>query len=356
MSLRVFLSDRLETMADRILDEWTARLPRDPFERTCVVMGDMATRNWLKERFLLRREPGARRVLANMDFQPLPEFANDWLAAAVHGREVAEGRDPAEHPFSKGVMAWRIDAILREKAADPAFATLAGYVAKGGKEAEDRRRFDLAVRLAQMFDDYLVSRHATLLAWERGRIPDVGDERWQALLYRELARGTRSGSYAADYAHALGSDVSPAAAFDGGFPRYAAVHVFDVPDAPWPYLEMLKKLSEEIPVSFWTFNPLHDFWMENPTRRQLLREKAGRLRKALENGKTPPDEPDDPDFSSPDARLLGALATGARGLLAHELDLAGGDYDWLGGSGSFDSLRRVALEGDAEVHVIEMLA
>ena len=351
MSLRVFWSDRLETMADRILDEWTARLPRDPFERTCVVVGDMATRNWLKERFLLRREPGARRVLANMDFQPLPEFANDWLAAAVHGREVAEGRDPAEHPFSKGVMAWRIDAILREKAADPAFATLAGYVAAGGKEAEDRRRFDLAVRLAQMFDDYLVSRHATLLAWERGRIPDVGDERWQALLYRELARGTRSGSYAADYAHALGPDVSPAAAFDGGFPRYAAVHVFDVPDAPWPYLEMLKKLSEEIPVSFWTFNPLHDFWMENPTRRQLLREKAGRLRKALENGETPPDEPDDPDFSSPDARLLGALATGARGLLAHELDLAGGDYDWLGGSGSFDSLRRVALEGDAEVHV-----
>ena len=347
MSLRVFWSDRLETMADRILDEWTARLPRDPFERTCVVVGDMATRNWLKERFLLRREPGARRVLANVDFKPLPEFANDWLAAAVHGREGAEARDPAEHPFSQGVMAWRIDAILREKAGDPAFATLADYVAAGGAGAEDFRRFDLAVRLAQMFDDYLVSRHATLLAWERGVVPPAGDERWQALLYRELARGAGP-SYAADYAKALGPDVSASAAFENGFPRYAAVHVFDVLDAPWPYLEMLKKISEEIPVSFWTFNPLHDFWMENPTKRQLLREKADRIRRALADGKTPEEEKEDPDFSSPDARLLGALATGARGLLAQELDLAGGNYEWMGGDGGFSSFRGRGFA--AEVH------
>lgn len=348
MSLRVFWSDRLETMADELLDEWVARPPRDPFERTCVAVGDMATRNWLKDRFLLHRGPGVRRVLANVDFTPLPAFANDWLAAAVHGREGGGSpRDPADHPFSKGVMAWRIDGILRDRAGDPAFRTLAAYVAAGGDRAKDRRRFDLATRLAQMFDDYLVSRAPMMYAWERGDIPPGGDERWQALLYRELAKGVRS--YAADYAEALAPDFDPGRAFENGFPRYGAVHVFDVMDAPWPYLAMLKRISETIPVTFWTFNPSRGFWFEDSTKRQALREKAARLREALEKGETP--EPDEavPDFSSPDARLLGTLATGTRGMIARQLDLAEGNREWLGDEKAedFASLRTAG----AEVHV-----
>ena len=344
MNLRVFWSDHLETMADRMLDEWAGRHPQDPFERICVAVGDMATRNWIKDRFLLHRAPGIRRVLANIDFKPLPELLNDWLAAAVHGREGAEGRDPAEHPFSKGVMAWRIDAILREKATDPAFATLAGYVAAGGKEAEDRRRFDLATRLAQMFDDYLVSRHAMLRKWEGGGIPSGGDERWQSLLYRELTRN--AGSYAADYAKALMSDAALGKAFENGLPRYAAVHVFDVMDAPWPYLAMLKRISETIPVTFWTFNPSCGFWLDNPTKKQMLRDKGVRLRKALENGENPKEEPEEPDFSTADSRLLGALATGSRGMLSNELDFTEGDCVWLRdvGGGDFATLRSSATE------------
>jgi exodeoxyribonuclease V gamma subunit len=348
MSLRVFWSDRLEMLADRMLDEWTFRASGNPFERTCVAVGDMATRNWLKDRFLLHREPGVRRVLANIDFTPLPAFANDWLAAAVHGQGGGcAPRNPADHPFSKGVMAWRIDAILREKAGAPEFRTLVDYVAAGGDKAADRRRFDLATRLAQMFDDYLVSRAPKMRAWERGIIPPGGDERWQALLYRELAKN--ADSYAADYEKALAPDFDPERAFANGFPRYAAVHVFDVMDAPLPYLEMLKRISETIPVTFWTFNPSRDFWVGNPTKSQALREKAARLRAVLERGETP--EPDDgaPDFSSPDSRLLGTLATGARGMINRQLDLAEGNREWLGDENAedFASLRAAGTE----VHV-----
>ena len=345
MSLRVFWSDRLEELADKMLDEWIDRpVGGNPFERTCVAVGNMATRNWLKDRFLLHRAPGRRRVLANVDFKPLPELVNDWLAAAV-GATGAGPRDPADHPFSKGVMAWRIDAILREKADDSEFKTLADYIDAGGDAAADRRRFDLATRLAQMFDDYLVSRHAKLSAWERGNIPSGGDERWQALLYRELTKN--AGSYAADYAKALATDFDPGKAFGNGFPRYAAVHVFDVMDAPWPYLAMLKRISETIPVTFWTFNPSRGFWIENPPKREAIREKAALLRKALASGESPENEPEDPDFSSPDSRLLGALAMGTRGMLANQLDLTDGDCEWLGDDEDFAALRAA----DTEVHV-----
>ena len=73
MSLRVFWSDRLEVLADKMLDEWIARQPQDPFERICVAVGDMATRNWLKDWFLLHREHGRRRILANIDFKTRTE-------------------------------------------------------------------------------------------------------------------------------------------------------------------------------------------------------------------------------------------------------------------------------------------
>ena len=78
---RVFWSDRLECLADGLFGAWESAPARDPFSRMCIVVGDASTRNWLQDHFLLRREPGRRRILANIDFKPLPELVNDWLAA-----------------------------------------------------------------------------------------------------------------------------------------------------------------------------------------------------------------------------------------------------------------------------------
>ena len=54
-------------------------------------------------------------------------------------------------------------------------------------------------------------------------------------------------------------------------------------------------------------------------------------------------------FESPDARLLGALAGGARGVLAAQLDLAEGDCEWVGDEDAeaFSMLRNIV----PEVHV-----
>ena len=81
MSLKVLWSDRLDVLAEQLFKERAETPVRDPFSRICIVVGDMATRNWLKSYFLIRRRAGNRRIFANMDFKPLPEFVNDWLAA-----------------------------------------------------------------------------------------------------------------------------------------------------------------------------------------------------------------------------------------------------------------------------------
>ena len=139
MSLKVFWSDRLEALADGLFGAWEAAPVRDPFARMCVVVGDMSTRGWLQSHFLLRRRAGTRRILANIDFKPLPEFVNDWLSA-ICGKNGGR-RNPAEHPYAKNVLAWRINAILKDQADNPDIAVPAAYVRKARESVADRRRF-----------------------------------------------------------------------------------------------------------------------------------------------------------------------------------------------------------------------
>ena len=127
MSLKVNWSDRLENLAEGLFDQWESVESRNPFSRVCIVVDDMATRNWLQHYFLFRRKSGKRKILANIEFKPLPEFVNDWLAAQVHGTD-AEERRPSDHPYAKNVMAWRIDSILRRQDLDDRLDVLKSYI------------------------------------------------------------------------------------------------------------------------------------------------------------------------------------------------------------------------------------
>ena len=347
--LRVFWSDRLETLAERLFNEWEKTSVPDPFSRICVVVGDMSTRNWLQSYFLLHHRPGNRRILANLDFKPLPELVNDWLAAMCgtdgerpSGR--SRPRNPSEHPYAKNVLAWRINAILKDQTQNPDLAVPIAYVGGATESVKDHRRFELSMRIAELFDDYLGARYKMLAKWEAGNLP-VGSERWQAALYRILAQEA-PGTYTRDYAYALGADAKLSVAFDNGFPGYTAIHVFDVAFAPWPYLQMLQKMSAVIPTTFWNFNPSYEYWLDDVTKKEALKERAQALLAALQKGDTPPEAEPEEMLATPDARLLGALASGARGVLAAQLDLTEGTCDWVGDAdaGTFATLRNVVPE------------
>lgn len=62
--LKVLWSDHLENLAEGLFRTWEETSVRDPFARTCVVVGDAATQNWLQSFFLLHHRPGHRRVLS----------------------------------------------------------------------------------------------------------------------------------------------------------------------------------------------------------------------------------------------------------------------------------------------------
>ena len=339
MSMRVHWSDNLENMADGLFNEWAEN--KSIFERTCIVVRDMATRDWLKSYYLLNGK--YRQVLMNLVFIPIEELANNWLFAKTHD-EPLNTRAPLSHPYAKPVLTWRIYRILSdEEHLERELEQLKEYVGSDAKNAP-RRRFELATQIAKLYDDYLNSRFALLFNWENGdnTEPD-GVPAWQRILYQRLVQEDKN-TYASDYYKALVTKNTQDAVANG-FPQYHAIHIFDVPEMPEPTFRLLEKMSEEMEITFWSFNPCGDWLVDTPTRKSAIRELMSTARKALQNGENPPDIRLDAVFDTPRERLLGTLATGTRAVLGAQIDC-----DWvspdsvLGEPGAaFDRLNRTQV-------------
>lgn len=316
-------SDRLESLADGMIEEWKNTVPSNggnAFEKICVVVQDNSVRDWLKKYcFIEKKDPW---IMMNVEFVMMPEFLNDWLAAQTRGISPYERR-PAEHPYARPVLPWRIYHILEQNADDPAFRELTGYIGDDESNAAFRR-YDLSVRLANLYDDYLNARFFILKNWEEGRSVR-GAPVWQEQLYRMLYDENKN-SYASMYADALKKTGDPQKAFTNGFPRYRAVHIFDIPFIQYPALCMLKKISSALPLVFWTFNPGKDWLAESPSKPERTRALARRIREAhsrcwqqMQEQKLP-EIFEEQFFDDPGEQLAGTMASGTRALLAAQLD------------------------------------
>jgi len=319
-TITVQWSSCLETLADELLKSLEGCVC-SPFDKICIVVNDAASENWLKHYFLLERK--VPQVLMNLAFVRLPEFLNDWLAAMVHGTDPRQ-RWAALHPYSPGVLTWRICRILKSAAPDGELAELLHYI---GQENVSLRRFDLARKLAKLYDDYQNSRFQMLRNWEKGKLDCAGEvPPWQTALYRMLA-AEDPGTYARDFETAFLPETDAAAALRNGFPHYRGIHVFDIPFLPEPMLRLLEKISEAIPLNVWCFNPQSEWLANTPSSRETVREMRKQLevqrdlkrhRESLQSGTVPEEVKlcDVADFyDSPEERLFGTFASGARAVL-----------------------------------------
>jgi len=358
MTMRIKWDARLEILADAMLSEWieTSRSSHAPFGKVCVVVNDSATESWLKHYFLLVKQ--VPQVLLNLEFVRLQQFVNDWLQAQVHGIAPRE-RQPGLHPYSQEVMSWRIYQVLVQTETSGDFPELKEYV--GDNEAKKaQRRFALAEQLSQLYDDYLNSRFQMLRNWETGEFGNtVKIPAWQIDLYRRLVAGNPN-TYASDYACALQPGSNATEAIRHEFPKYLAVHVFDIPFMPEPTLRLLEKISEAMPLTFWNFNPLGDWLGETPSQQEAQRKLRQQLKKSVREQRDMLAAGQGPSslesafanfYDSPEERLLGILGPGARGLLGALCDDNYGDIEVLDHKPPFANLKELDSQPPISIHV-----
>ncbi len=179
--MNVYIAPRLGVLRDHLIARLQAA-PLAPRDTEIIVVQSQGMRQWLT--LALADALGC----AGSVEMPFP-------ARFVHAIAASMGMSGnAVDTFSREVMTWRLDALLREvDLHDPRYTAVSRYLIDG----DDRMRFGLAARVASRFDDYQLFRHDLLEAWERGEHRlDSPHEIWQAALWRELCRdGAEHGAH-----------------------------------------------------------------------------------------------------------------------------------------------------------------
>ena len=282
--LLVLHGNRCELLAEAVF-EWLRRSPLAPLEEEVFLVQSNGMAEWLK--MALAAHSGvcaATRV----------ELPGRFLWRAY--RQVL-GADavPAQSPLDKLPLTWRVMQCLPGVLARPGFEPLAGYLRRGDME----RRFQLAQRLADLFDQYQVYRSDWLEAWAGGHDvlpgssaegaaantapPMPVDQRWQAALWRELLTPLSDHQRAATrpqlhrrFLAALDAGATPMT------PVARRVVLFGMTHVPMQTLQALAALSRRSQVVLAVPNPCRFHWADIIEGRDLLR--AERRRQPLRAG------------------------------------------------------------------------
>ncbi len=300
--LRLHHGNCLADLADVLFEQLRAA-PGGPLQPQCVVVPNPGTGRWLAQGLAERSG-----VAANLDL-PLP--------AAFFWRVLRAWLPQARvSPFDRDTLLWRILAELPGLLQRPAFAEPARY-------AEDPLRlYQLAGRIADLFDQYLVFRPDMVLAWERGEGDDWQAELWRAITARDDRHRARLLNQLAEAMQAPppdGHDLPPRLFF------------FGLNALPPVYLDLLDRLARHFDVVLFHLNPSREYWADIRSERTVARRArafAGR------------DDPFAPflDLGNP---LLASLGHVGQVFLDQLLQLEGASHDHFRAAGGDGLLARL---------------
>jgi len=187
--IRLFSGNRLEVLIDELAEIFRKPL-RSPLHKEIVVVQSKGMERWVS--MGLARHLG---ICANTGF-PFPNALLDEMCSRVLGNL------PPSSPFDPTILVWKILRVLPECIQEPPFEPLRNYLQ--GDQLE-LKRFQLAQRIANLFDQYLVFRPDLVLAWDQGRGSSSGarandHEAWQAALWRRLLAETGTTQHASGLA------------------------------------------------------------------------------------------------------------------------------------------------------------
>ncbi|MFZ0130978.1 MAG: exodeoxyribonuclease V subunit gamma [Desulfobacterales bacterium] len=250
--LKIYTGNRLEILADRLVE-----VVREPLatalETETVIVQSRGMERWVS--MALARRNG---ICANMGF-PFPNaFLDDLFRRFLPDL-------PQPSPFDPAILTFRIMACLPEFLKRPAFADLNRYLAD---DAQGVKLYQLAVKLADLFDQYLVFRPEMIRRWEKGLAAEATDSRWQAELWRHLAGGKEKIHRAYLHRHLL-MRLDALAADSGNLP--SRISVFGISYLPPFHLQALVGLARIRPVFLFLLNPCREYWADIMSRRDMHR-------------------------------------------------------------------------------------
>ena len=213
-----------------------------PLVPDTVLVPNRGTARWLQAE--LAEAEGAA---ANLELPVPGRFVWRVLRDTLPG-------SPDSAEYERGALVWHLYALLPSVAVPAVQRYLAA-------EPRERQRYQLAVRLADVFDQYLIHRRDVLAEWEARREERFPPASWQAPVWRAVVDRLEKTFGQRDRAKLLAEFLQRAE--DGTLDASALpdpVHAFALADLPADYLRLLHALGQYVDVHFLLPNPSAAYW------------------------------------------------------------------------------------------------
>lgn len=269
-----------------VLVDWIKRYPLKPLEQETVLVQSNGVAQWLQVALASEPDLGISTAL-NLS---LPgRFL--WQAyRAVLGDEL-----PVHTVFDKPALVWRIYQMLPQ-CTEGVYQPLSVYL---DDDYQSHKRYQLALRLADLFDQYQIYRPDWLLDWEQGKdrilkgnaYHDLADEQlWQAQLWRDLCQGIQQEQRHLSRPHIhqqflekarqLTAETRPA-----GLPR--RIIIFGLSALPKQTIEVLQALSNCCQIFLTVHNPCQYYWADILDNQESLRQRQRQRSSTIEQHTQP---------------------------------------------------------------------
>ena len=248
--LKVVYSNNTAYLADYLAQVQRAE-PLSPFQSDTIIVQSNELSRWLS--LLLATRHG---IAANLEF-PFPS-AYIWQLFHALWPDV-----PLQSPYAKTATSWRIYSLLPECLDEAGFAPVAAYL---GEDNDDLKRYQLAERLADTFDQYLMYRPDWIADWGQGRASS-----WQGKLWQRLTRDDPEPKHRAHLLQKMHTLLKASDTPPPGLPE--RISIFGISALPPVYLQTFELLSRFVDITVYYLSPSEHYWGDLRDARQLQRDQ-----------------------------------------------------------------------------------
>ncbi len=251
---KIYTSNRLEILAKQLAQ--IVRKPlSSPFTQETIVVQSLGMERWIS------MELASHNGISANCYFPFPnKFLQDIFKKIMPDL-------PDSSPFESAVMTFRIMKILPACLSIPGFESIKSYLKD---DINKLKLFQLAEKISDTFEQYLVFRPEMIFRWEEGKEETDQEHRWQSYLWRELVKGNEK-KHRAYLRKELFEKIKKKQVSFKDLPQ--RVSLFGISYMPPFHLEVFTQISQLVEVNLFVLNPCMEYWADIASDSQIKKIK-----------------------------------------------------------------------------------
>ncbi len=236
--------------------------PQNPMKREQVIVQTRGMETWLTLETTRRKG-----VFCNIKFSNPTKFLT---TLEFHLTDKHEEKSV----YEKSVLQWAIFRLLTENIEDSSFKMIKNYLENTSTAINSSKLFGLSIKIADIFDQYMIYRTDMLKKWEEGKRVFTENptpyEDWQMVLWNKIKLAFPNHKSRAAIIEAPEESIKNK---DKSKKLQNYVHrlsLFGMSVLPPYYFHVLTKLSEKIDIHFFLLNPSPlTYWGHTSSNKQF---------------------------------------------------------------------------------------